>query len=758
MGQEKKEYRLLCEACPAGLSPGRRLKLIREGLSLIKKGKVEKGVDRIGQAYLENREKTGFVGTLFVCREPSCEKECYVSDKVPLRLSHLWLYKYMHYKDMRKYPEIQDKLIEDMSEEEKNFVDMWWKKQKKQEHKVKKHVQDNLRKEEVVIVGAGPGGVVLARKLAQKGIKVYLYEKEKLPGGVMKNTMPGFHLHRDILKDETKYLLDHPLIEKKFNYPVTPEEIFKLHKEGKRIALAFGSGESYPLNLRDENTGEMILLADKYTDGALMTMDFLYNAVAADREDRAAKRENRFKEETSKLKKFSKNFAGKNIVVVGGGNVAVDAARVAWRLVKMGGGDKKNSSVKIICLEKEGMLPAHYAEIKAAVDEGVEIVHGRGIKKLNYDEGKLKTITTRECTSLFDSEGKFNPQFKAGTEKLEEVDVLIPSVGIGIEHSVLDGLVKGGIEIEAGRIKINPDTNETSIPGIYAVGDAIRRLDTSVINAIGDSEKVVQSILGQPLQEEKIVVTPPRSIDRLSINKYKSILREPEITIMDFKPVNRGILNKKDMVDVVNNICTRCYVCADSLMPLNLDIDYNRYNCIQCGVCKAVCYQDAIFKEHLLRNVKIDSGECINCLKCVNICPTGALKLSEEKEELESKIKEKLFSHKKVPDVLILATACAYKEVDQIKKKLFAEDESIGVLEIPCVVGLNLYSILTALCEKVNLVLFIRSCNDPQPNIKEIEDKLQDDGITDKFKEITLSMDVRLDEEIKEAVKDVLSK
>ncbi len=143
----EKQYRLPCEACTAGLNPGRRMKLIKEGLYHIKKGDVESGVNKIGQAYLENRETTGLVGSLFVCREPSCEKECVLSGKVPLRLSHLWLYRYMHYLDMKNYREIEDNVMEDISDEEKRFIDKWRIKQDKLEQEAWERACSNLRKE-----------------------------------------------------------------------------------------------------------------------------------------------------------------------------------------------------------------------------------------------------------------------------------------------------------------------------------------------------------------------------------------------------------------------------------------------------------------------------------------------------------------------------------------------------------------------------------------------------------------------------------
>ena len=199
---------------------------------------------------------------------------------------------------------------------------------------------------------------------------------------------------------------------------------------------------------------------------------------------------------------------GSKVIVVGGGNVAIDVARTAARQEKTDVGhvtdvtealDVARSAVRfgakevhMVCLEDWHEMPASREEIQDALEERVQIHTRRGPNRILARNGKVVGLETVACTSVFDSSGRFNPQFAAGTEEILEADTVILAIG---QTSDLTWVrPEDGIELTPrNTINVDPKTLATSAPGIFAGGD-VSFGPRNAIDAIANGKKAAQSI------------------------------------------------------------------------------------------------------------------------------------------------------------------------------------------------------------------------------------------------------------------------
>jgi NADPH-dependent glutamate synthase beta subunit-like oxidoreductase len=178
--------------------------------------------------------------------------------------------------------------------------------------------------------------------------------------------------------------------------------------------------------------------------------------------------------------KKGKAAVGKNVVVIGGGNVATDAAGAAVR-----SGAK---SVKLFCLESREEMPAHGWEIDEAVHSGVDVCPSWGPKKITGKNGNVTGVEFVKCTSVFGADGRFSPVFDEKKTMVAEADTVITAIGQAPDLGFLSG-----IDMFRGSILIDPYTMETSISGVYAGGDASGV--ASLIEAVTEGKRAADAIL-----------------------------------------------------------------------------------------------------------------------------------------------------------------------------------------------------------------------------------------------------------------------
>jgi len=301
----------------------------------------------------------------------------------------------------------------------------------------------------VTVIGSGPAGLTAAWELAKAGLRVTVIESLPELGGMLKTGIPSYRLPKRVLDAEIDKIKAVG-VEMKVGTTVDKTFFEGLISSGECAAVfvATGAYKSRKLGLEGEEL-----------TGVLPAIDFLkeYN-----------------------LRGSAK--VGKRVAVIGGGNVATDAAGAALRCGA--------ESVRLFCLEDRKTMPAHEWEIDEIVAEGVELDPSWGAKALLGEDGRVTGVELIRCKSVFDANGRFNPVFDEKTTQTVEVDTVITAIG---QVPDLD-FIGRDIGIFKGAIQADPYTMETSLPGVFAGGDAASGT-ASLIEAVTDGLAAAGSIL-----------------------------------------------------------------------------------------------------------------------------------------------------------------------------------------------------------------------------------------------------------------------
>ncbi len=166
------------------------------------------------------------------------------------------------------------------------------------------------------------------------------------------------------------------------------------------------------------------------------------------------------------------------VVVIGGGGVAIDAARTAVRC---------GADVTLFCLESRREIPGHEWELQSALAEGIDLATSWGVKRIYGDSGHVNAVELKLCTQVFDDAGRFNPQYDESKTKYAEADTVILAIGQMPDLSYLKD-----VKVERG-VVIDRFTMSTNLRQFYAGGDAVRGVD-SILEAIMDGKKAANSI------------------------------------------------------------------------------------------------------------------------------------------------------------------------------------------------------------------------------------------------------------------------
>lgn len=449
--------------------------------------------------------------------------------------------------------------------------------------------------EKVAVIGSGPAGLAAAHDLALLGYPVTLFEAAPVPGGMMHLGIPEYRLPRDVLRAQIREILDLG-IDLQLNMRLgTHFTLADLRNRGYRaILLGIGLHRSRDLSIPGNDL-----------DGVIKGIDFLLNVNLGYR--------------------FS---IGKKVVVIGGGNVAIDVARSALReqqrqvvpglegatmpdrltpseeqiamnelmdvsraALRMGA-----HQVHLVCLESREEMPAHEEEIEEGTLEGLKLYPSRGPVAFLGRQGKLTGLETVRCTSVFDAEHRFNPTFEKGSESVLECDTAILAIGQASDLSFLKP--EDGIETtRQGTVKIDAETLMSTAPGIFAAGDVAfgPRL---IINAVADGKKAAEQIdrylLGAEWRPH------PRYVQITVLDSHQMATTYDEYSRL---PVPMIPLNRRTGVVEVEAGYTETEARQEAERCLN-------------------CWINTIFEGH-----EADGTECILCGGCVDVCPENCLQL-----------------------------------------------------------------------------------------------------------------------------------
>lgn len=294
----------------------------------------------------------------------------------------------------------------------------------------------------IAIIGAGPAGLSAAHYLSVMGYQVTIYEAQPEAGGMMRYGIPEYRLPYDQLDKDINYIKSLG-VDFVFNTRVGKDiTIEELHDKFDAVFAATGlhKGRSTRTPGTDhENVYQAVDLLRAITKGEEITVK-------------------------------------KSIVVIGGGNVAMDIARSMARLQMQKYGEV---NITVTSLETEDIMPADDVEIKESREEGITIVPGRGPVEILVEDGKITGLKTNRCLSVFDENGRFNPTFDDNDIKVLEGEMVIEAIGQAGDNSYIDKVLE--VEYVGPRIKVN-EYQQTSVKWLFAGGDIVKGPD--VINAI----------------------------------------------------------------------------------------------------------------------------------------------------------------------------------------------------------------------------------------------------------------------------------
>jgi heterodisulfide reductase subunit A2 len=409
--------------------------------------------------------------------------------------------------------------------------------------------------ERVAIVGAGPSGLTAAYQLLHMGYQVTVFDELPIPGGMLATGIPEYRLPRDVLAQEIEDI-KRLGAEFKFNTPIGKENGLKiedLQKEYQAVYLAIGAHGSSRLRVPGEEL-----------PGVMQAVPFL-----------------------RKLNMGEDVRIGNKVVVVGGGNSAIDAARCALRM---------GSEVKLVYRRSRAEMPAASFEVAAAEEEGVELNFLMTPVRVLEKDGKAVGI---ECVHMElgepDESGRRRPVPIEGSEFLMEVDTVIAAIG---QNVLSEGL---GVETKWGNIIVDDVTLETSLPGVFAGGDAVIG-PASVVEAIGAGKQAAESI--QRYLRKIDLYAGRRSSwkkpDPVSYKAESKEMRAPrkhmsELALDDrlvgFKEVELGFTQEQAMAEAKR--CLDCAVCSE------------------CMQCVTVCQAHAIRHDDQPEDIQLQVGSII---------------------------------------------------------------------------------------------------------------------------------------------------
>ena len=410
--------------------------------------------------------------------------------------------------------------------------------------------------EKIAIIGAGPAGLSCAYYLALTGYKPTIFEKNEEPGGMLRYGIPSYKLEKDLLAAEIDVIRELGVEIRcgvEIGKDITIEELREQGYKGFYVAIGCQRGRKPGI------TGEN-------AKGTYAAVDFLREAGA----------------------KESFALEG-DVVVVGGGNVAIDAARISSRCV--------DAKISMFCLEQREHMPASKEEIAEALEEGIELNCGWGPKEVLEENGKVTGVVFKKCTRVLDEQGRFSPEYD------EEQTVTIPckhvifSVGQAIEWgNMLDNL-----DLKRrpnGGALANKLTYQTSEPDIFVGGDVYTG-PKFAIDAIAAGREGAISL--HRYVHENCTLTIGRNrrdfveLDKnnISVDSYDTSKRQipakadEKAQAATFRDLSHSLTEEQVKAET-----SRCLSCGASVVDPN--------KCIGCGVCTTKCVFDAI---HLHREL-----------------------------------------------------------------------------------------------------------------------------------------------------------
>jgi NADPH-dependent glutamate synthase beta subunit-like oxidoreductase len=425
----------------------------------------------------------------------------------------------------------------------------------------------------VAVVGAGPAGLSAAFHLRQAGCQVTVLEAQSESGGTLRFGIPPYRLPKDVLAQEINRLMETG-VKIVTNSPVAfPGDLALLKQNYDVIYLGIGAQKPKKLPLLDY--------------AASWVLDGL-----------------------SYLKQVNSQQApsiGNRVLVVGGGSAAIDVARTARRFGK---------KVALIALENRGIMPAHPAEIKESLEEGVKLYDGAMITSFRESEQGLAFNCLEVTLDPNAPPGVLRPLPVEGSDFTLETDTIITAIGQDPDLSNLENFIKTD-----NSLVIVDENNATSQPFVFAGGDATSQ-ERFVSLAIGMGKKAADSILRtQGRKQESQSESQHKKIPEVSYSSINTFYFPPMLKLQEeVLAVADRLENFKETKVKINEEqaqleANRCFSCG---------------HCLKCDNCFYFCPDMAVVKNLTKEEYQILAQYCKGCGLCVEECPRGVLALKEE--------------------------------------------------------------------------------------------------------------------------------
>ncbi|NLW50669.1 MAG: FAD-dependent oxidoreductase [Candidatus Brocadiaceae bacterium] len=431
----------------------------------------------------------------------------------------------------------------------------------------------------VGVIGAGPAGLTAAHDCVAAGYAATVYDAHDRPGGLLAHAVPAYRLPPDVLEldlDDIRALGVQVVCGTAVGRDVSLDEVRARHDA---VVLAVGLSRSRTLPLTNGDHPDVL--------GAL---EFL-QAVAAG----------------------ARPAVPADVLVVGGGNVAVDAARTALRLGAQ--------AVRMVCLEDESEMPAWDWECREALEEGIGIVHRRGPTEVVVRGGAVAGLVVREVERVFDDDGRFAPTYFDDRRSTIDGQMVILAVGQQADLGLLDGT-----EVErqgAGRIRFDRATMAASVPGVFACGEVVAG-PGSAIEAVADGHRAARAVLRylrtgrvEPVAEEEAgeevgpltedLIRHLRRAERVAMPTLSAEARRRSFARLELGYSERDALRE----------AWRCLSCTAGAQV-------DEAKCAACLTCLRVCP----FGVPMVDDVALMTSDiCQACGLCVAECPAGAIRI-----------------------------------------------------------------------------------------------------------------------------------
>jgi formate dehydrogenase beta subunit len=607
--------------CPIHTDAGRYVQLIAE--------------QKYKEAYLTSRSPNPFASVCGrVCAAP-CEDHCRRGKiDAPVSIRALKRFVTEKYGVESLAPDTQDGLFEG-SDEAGNK----WRWHLPVQIQSRKNVVKNKK---VAVIGSGPAGLSCAHDLALMGYQVTVFEATNVAGGMLRHGIPEYRLSRSLIDKEIDKIKSLGA-EIRYNTPLNEKfGVAELKQQGyEAIFVSVGTQKGRDLNI------EGVQL-----DGVIKAIDYLIN-----------------------INNGYRVNLGKKVLVIGGGFVAFDAARMALR----GGPEEEPadihsavdaarvamragaSEVHIASLESFAEMPVlrtaqGHEEFEEAQREGIVFHPQRGPKRFIGDNGKVKAVEFIGVKRTYDENGRFNPQYDPSYAELFETDSVVLAIGQQADLSFIKPA--DGIELTPSKfIKIDPETLATTAPGIYAGGD-VAFGPRNIIDAIANGKRAALSI-DEYLRGVQLKTYFNLSIEKIPTRRFtrpedfEQFAREAPPTIDLQRRTGISEVETGYNEEQARRQAERCLAC-------HIQTIYDAEKCVMCNRCVDICPEyclklvpleqldiDGATKAKLVQQYNLDPFQpaaamlkdddtCIRCGLCAIRCPTDAMTMEvfyyEEKE------------------------------------------------------------------------------------------------------------------------------